>query len=301
MSSPQLPENRPDDVPGEHGGPTTDRNRALPPHREHYAPGPYAVGAQPAAPGFPPQPGPGYWPQPGPAYAPQPPSGYGGAPYRQADYGQGGYGQHPGYGQSPYGPGGYRQSGSGPDSQPLGLWATLGIVVFLGVLGAILTLTFLMDVSSAANRVSNICDQYGGAISDICKQSMQNSGLMVPMAAVVYLVLIILGSLTAIGGAILVLLKKHFGQFVILGGGVVMLLFAIVFSAQYSVIGRVTFDLIAGVFIAVAGGLLLVPQIRQVLGIPPTSGPGQFGGSAPQPYPGQYGRPGSGGYPPRQW
>jgi hypothetical protein len=208
------------------------------------------------------------------------------------------YGRQPGYGQFPYGPGGYRQPGSGPAGRQVALWITLGVVVFLGLLGAILTLTLLLDVASAVNRVSQMCNQFGGQLSDVCKQSL-------PTAALMYLVLIILGSLVAIGGAVLMLLKKQFGQFLILGGGLGMLLFAMICSAQYGGTGRVTYDLIAGILIAIAGGLLLVPQIRESLGLPTTvPRPGPYGGGQlpnPQPYPGQYGQPWSGGYPPRQW
>jgi hypothetical protein len=329
---------RPAEGPGERGSnPATDATRLVPPNQQHRDHGQYAFGVQPPAPGFPPQPGwsppdprvqseprygwqtppgygpqagPGYWPQAGPGYGQQSPPGYGGPPsYGQAGYGQGGYGQQPGYGQPPYGPGDYRQSGAGPNNQQIALWITLGAVIFLGLLGAVLTLTLLMDVNSAVNRVSNMCDQYGGPFSDICKQSLRNHGVKVPMPALIYLASIILASLVAIGGAVLMLLKKNFGQFLILGGGIVMLLFAIICAAQYGGTGRITYDLIAGVFIAIAGGLLLVPQIRQSLGLPPTSGtghrPDQFGGGGQPPYgppyPGQYGQPWSGGYPPRQW
>lgn len=347
MTSQQPPANRPDDEgehertealrPGERGDdPDTDATRVVPPNQQHGDYGQYAFGVQPPAPGVPPgwsprdpraqsepgygwqtppgygpQPGPGYWAHGGPGYGQQGPPGYGGPPsyYGQAGYGQGGYGQQPGYGgQHPYGPGDPRQSGVGPNNQQIALWITLGVVIFLGLLGAVLTLTLLMDVNSAVTRVSNMCNQYGGQFSDICKQSLRNHGLKVPMAAVIYLCSIILGSLVAIGGAVLLLVKKHFGQFLILGGGIVMLLFAIICAFQYGGTGRITYDLIAGVFIAIAGGLLLVPPIRRSLGLP-TSGtghrPDQFGGGGQQPYgqpyPGQYGQPWSGGYPPRQW
>jgi hypothetical protein len=275
---------------------------------------------QPPAPGVPPQPGhpphhppaqfepgygwqtsagygpgadPGYWPSAGP--------GYGGP----TGYGQGGYGRQPGYGPAAYGPGGYRPPDTGPNSRQIAMWVTLGVVIFLGLLSAILTLTLLMDISSAVSRVSDMCNQYG-QLSGICKQSLRNHGVRVPGAAVTYLLLIILGSVTALGGALLMMLRKHFGQFLILGGGLVMLLFTIVCAAHYGGTGRITYDLIAGVFIAIAGGLLLLPQIRQLLGLPPALGigrrPSPFGGIHQpygRPYPGPYGQPGPGGYPPR--
>ncbi|MGH3633301.1 hypothetical protein [Mycobacterium sp.] len=323
MTPPQPPTNRPEDDPDDGNAqqgvgstdPATDPTRVVPPNQQQSDHGQYGFGGQPPAPGYGWQAPTGYgyqataghWPQPGAGYGQQTFPGYGGpSAYGQAGYRQGGYSQPPGYAQFPYGSGGYRQSGGGPSSGQISLWITLGGVIFLGLLGAVLTFTLLMDLSTAVSRASNICDQYGGQISDICKQSLRNHGVKVPITAVTYLVLLILGSLAALGGAVLMLLKKQLGRFLILGGGVVMVLFAIVCAAQYGGTGRVTYDLIAGVLIAIAGGLLIVPQIRLFLGLPPTSGrrPGQFGGGGGLPYgqqyPGYYGQPGP-GYPPRQW
>ncbi|MGH3969665.1 MAG: hypothetical protein ACRDTV_16495 [Mycobacterium sp.] len=307
MTSPQ-PDNDAQRTPGD---PATDPTLIVPPNQQHGGPGQYAFGVQPPAPGVPPMgwqtppgygPQPAYWPQAGPGYDQHTAPGYGAPPA----YGYGGYGQ-PGYGQSPYGPGGYQQSGNNPSGGQIALWVTLGAVAFLGLLGAILSLTLLMDLTTAVSRASQICNQYGGGpLSEICKQSLRNHGVKVPVAAVIYLALIILGSAVALGGAVMMLLRKYFGQFLILGGGIVMLLFAIVCAAQYGGPGRLTYDLIAGVLIAIAGGLLLVPQIRLFLTLPisgPRPGPFGAGGQQPygQPYPGPYGQPGSGGYPPRQW
>ena len=256
---------------------------------------------------------PGYWDQPG--YGQQP-------GYSQ----QFGHGQQPGYGQPGFGQGGYySQPGGGPSTQQLARWAILGTVALLGVFAAILTVVLGIDLSTAVSRASDVCGQFGGEISDICRQSLRNTAPHVPATVIVYLILLTIGSLTAVAGAVLLLFKKYVGQFLILGGGVVMLLFAITTEAQYGATGRVTYDLIAGLFIAVVGGLLLVPQVRQFLGFPPLSiggarpgqyggggqfggaqyGGGQYGGGAQPPYgqpqPGQYGQQGHGGYPPRQW
>ncbi len=187
----------------------------------------------------------------------------------------------------------------------------------LGGLAAILTLVLCLDVGSAANRASNICGQYGGDILEACQQALKNSGLHIPAAMIVYLILLAFGGVAAVLGAVLLFLKKPVGQYLVLGGGVVLLLFAIIFEAQYGAAGRITYDLIAGLLLAIAGGLLLVPQVRQFLGLPPVSasagpaqyggghfGGGQFGGGQPpygQPQPGQYGQPGPGGYPPGPW
>lgn len=287
MTPPQPPTNRP-------GDPDTDPTRVVSPDQRQRDQGQYAFGVQPPAPGVPPQPGygwqtpPRYGPQTGPAYWPQAGSGYG-----PPGYGQHGYGQPPGY------------EGVGPNKQQFALWITLGAVTLLGLLGALLTVTLLVDLNSAVNRFSDMCNQYGGQMSEMCRESLRSHGVKVPMAATIYLGWIILGSLAAFGGAVLVLVKKHFGQFLILGGGAVMLLFAIFCTVHYGSTPRVTYGLIAGALIAIAGGLFLVPPIRRLLGLPPRSGTGRFGdgGQQPygQPYPGHYGQPWSGGYPPRQW
>jgi uncharacterized membrane protein YgcG len=200
----------------------------------------------------------------------------------------------------------------------------LGAVALLGGLAAILTVVLGIDLGTAVSRASDVCGQFGGEVSDICRQSLRNNAPHVPAAVIVYLILLIISSVTAVAGAVLLLLKKYVGQFLVLGGGIVLLLFAIITEAQYGATGRVTYDLIAGLFIAIAGGLLLVPQVRQFLGFPPLSsgaGPGQYGGGqhggggqygggqyggggqSPygQPQPGHYGQQGPGGYPPRQW
>ncbi|KAA8960503.1 hypothetical protein [Mycobacterium sp.] len=256
---------------------------------------------QPSGPGVPPHPGqPPHdpWAQSAPAYGWQAPAGY------WPPTGPG-YGQQPGYGSSPGGPAGYPQP-AGPSGQHIALWITLGVVILLGLIGAILTLTLLIDISSAVTRVSSLCDQYGGQLAALCKQSLRNRGVTVPAIAVVYLPLIILGHLAALGGALLMLAGKLFGQFLILGGGVMILFFATICAAQYGSTGRIVYDLTAGLVIAVAGGLLL-PQIRPLVGRPPPGSGGQlhqFGGvrhASSAPYPGPSGRRGPGGSPPPQW
>jgi hypothetical protein len=253
-------------------------------------------------------------------YADQPgygqPSGYSQQPNHNQ---QAGYGQRPGYGQPDYGQGGYYgRPNSGPSNQQMATWAVLGTIALLGGLATVLTLVLCLDVSSVANRASNVCGQYRGEILEACQQAMKNSGLHVPAAAIGYLILLVFGGVAAVVGAVLLFLRKQAGQYLVLGGGVVLLLFAVIFEAQYGAAGRITYDLIAGLFLAIAGGLLLVSQVRQFLNLPPLSAgtrPGQYGGGqygggqAPyggqgpygQPQLGQYGQPGPGGYPPRQW
>lgn len=257
----------------------------------------------------------GYRPQPG--YGPQ--TGYGQHPYFQ----QPGYGQQTGYGPPGYGHAGYyTPPGSGPSTQQVATWSILAVIGLLGLLGAIFTATLWIRLASAISRVSHICGQLGGEASELCRPSM-------PVAVVMYLILLIAGSLTAVGGAAMLFVRRYAGHYLICGGGAAMLLFAILAEAQYGATGRITYDLIAGLFISIAGGVMFVPQVRLFLGLPPLStggrrghfggggyfGGAQFGGSQygggpyggagqppySQPQPGQYGQPGQGGYPPRPW
>jgi hypothetical protein len=308
------------------------------PHDPWQQAGP-GYGQRPPDSGYGPSPAPNRPPsQPDPGRAPiYGPVGYGPAGYSQSGYGQSGYGEQPGYGQprgysqqpgygqqTGYGQGGYyNQPGGGPSPQQIATWAILGSVALLGGLAAILTLVLCLDVSSAVNRASNICGQYTGDISEACRQAMKNTGLHVPAAMIIYLILLTLGGVAAVTGAVLLFLRKQAGHFLVLGGGIVLLLFAIIFEAQYAAAGRITYDLIAGLFLATAGGLLFVAPIRQFLGFPPLNtgarpgpyGGGQFGGGGQyggpfgggaqppynQPQPGPYGPHGPGNYPPRQW
>jgi hypothetical protein len=222
-------------------------------------------------------------------YGQQPPyPGRGGAPPPPAQPGLG----HPNYGQT-----GYGTVGAGPSSQQIITWIALGGIAFFGLLGAILTGTLLSDLISAVGKVSDICDRYGGQASDICRQTLKEHGPHIPAAVVAYLVLMILGSLAALGGAVLMFVKKYFGHWLVIGGGAVMLLFAIISEVQYGSAGRITYDLIAGLLITAAGGAMFAPQVRLFLGMPPrpASGPrpGQFGGgpSAYGPPAGPYGQP----------
>jgi hypothetical protein len=270
------------------------------------------------------QPGPGYGGQPtpgsygqaaAPGYGQQPPYAaysspppFDGPPIQPGPgVAQNGYGQQLGYG--PPGWGGYSSPVSGPSSQQLISWIILGVIGLLGLLSAILTLTLWLNLSSAASHASDLCNRFGGEYSSLCRQSIKNVVPSVPTALVIYLILVIFGSLLAASGAALLFLQKQAGRFLILGGGLVMLACAIVCEARYSATGRITYDLIAGLLIAVAGGLMFVPAFRTTLGLGSMStgggGLGQFqgGGQSPygQPQLPQYGPPGSGGYPPSQW
>ena len=290
----------------------------------------YDAGVQTPPPGFPPQWGgsppdpreriePGYGAQPAPWIYGQPgPGGYDqltASNHSQQPLGPG-YGTPPppgpGYVPAGYGPppwGSQRVQATRPNSQQIISWVTFGIVGLLGLLGAILTLTLWINLSSAVNRASDVCNRYSGEYSTLCRQSIQTTVPSIPAALVTSLFLITAASLAATAGAILLFLKRQMGQFLILGGGIVMLVLSIGCEARYGTTGRITYDLIAGLVIAAAGGLMLVPAFWTAVGLSPKPiggpVPGGFQGGGPWPYgqpqPPQHPPPGPGGYPPQHW
>jgi len=175
----------------------------------------------------------------------------------------------------------------------------------MGLLGAILTLTLWINLNSAVSRAADVCNRFGGEYSSMCREQIKNMVPTVPVALVVCLFLIIAACLGAAAGAVMLFVKRPMGQFLILGGGIVMLMLSIGCEARYGATSRVTYDLIAGLVIAVIGGLMFVPAFRVVLGMPPRLAdghrPGGFpgGGQWPPgpPPPPQYGPPG----PPPHW
>jgi hypothetical protein len=288
-------------------------------------PGGYDAGVQTPPPGFPPQwgssphdpgePGEsGYGGQPVPeGYGPptgsnqgqQPPHpGYGASIPSGPGYPQPGYGQQPGYGPPSWN--GYGAPPAAPTSQQTIGWISFAVIGLLGLLGAILTLTLWINLNSAVSRASDMCNRFGGEYSNVCRHLKVPS---VPVGLVICLFLIIAACLAATGGAVMLFLRRQMGQFLILGGGIVMLLLAIGCEGRYGETSRITYDLIAGLVIAVVGGLMFVPAFRVILGLPAklTGGPGPGGypggGQWPyaQPPPLQHGPPGPGQYPPPHW
>jgi len=240
-------------------------------------------------PGFPPEPAPGSYGQQ-PPYPATPPPGPG--------YPQPGYGQQQawaGYGA--------------PTNQQTISWVTFAVLGLLGLLGAILTLTLWINLSSAVNRASGVCNRFGGEYSKLCREQIQNTVPSIPGALVTCLFLITAAGLAVAGGAVMLFLRRQMGEFLILGGGIVMLVLSIGCEARYGATGRITYDLIAGFVIAAAGGLMLIPAFRMTLGMPPklTGGPApggfQGGGQWPygQPPPPQQGPPSPGGHPSPHW
>ncbi len=171
----------------------------------------------------------------------------------------------------------------------------------MGLLGAILTLTLWINLNSAVSRAADVCNRFGGEYSSMCREQIKNMVPTVPVALVVCLFLIIAACLAVVAGAVMLFVKRPIGQFLILGGGIVMLMLSIGCEARYGATSRVTYDLIAGLVIAVIGGLMFVPAFRVVLGLPPrlTDAHRPGGGQWPPgpPPPPQYGPPG----PPQHW
>ena len=253
-------------------------------------------------PGYGGQPGLGGWGQPADFNQGQPPPqlGYGTPP-------PAGYVPEAGYSPPPWSE--LAVPAAAPTFQQTTGWIAFAVVGLLGLLGAVLTLTLWINMKSAVSRASDVCNRFGGEFSSMCLDSIKHVVPSVPTVLVVCMFLIIGACLAATAGAVMLFLKRPMGQFLILGGGIVMLVLAIACEARYGATSRLTYDLVTGLVIAVIGGLMFVPAFRLVLGLPPklTSNPWPnavpVGGQWPygQPAPPQPGPPGPGGYPPPHW
>jgi hypothetical protein len=253
--------------------------------------GGYDAEVQPPPPGSPPWGPPpdnpwgghGYGGQPGPEIPAQPPP--------------------PGYGApawAAYGP-----PASAPTAQQTVGWISFASIGLLGLLGAILTLTLWINLTSAVSRAADMCNRFGGEYANLCRHQIKSMVPTLPVALVVCLFLIIAAALAVASGAAMLSIKRPMGQFLILGGGIVMLVLSIGCEARYGATGRVTYDLIAGLVIAATAGLMFVPGFRVVLGLPPhlvnNASSGGFPAGGPWPpgpaHPPSFGPPG----PPPQW
>lgn len=254
--------------------------------------GGYDAVVQPPPPGPPPQwgpppedpwehAGPGFGSQPGPeSFGPQPPPAYGAPQW-----------------------GGYGPPAPAPTAPQTIGWISLAATGLLGLLGAILTLTLWINLNSSVSRATDVCNRFGGEYANLCRQQIAKMVPTVPVALVVCLFLIIGACLAVAAGAVLLFVKKQLGQFLLLGGGIVMLVVSICVEARFGATSRVTYDLISGLVIVVAGGLMFISAFRVLLGLPPqlTAGRGGYPGGGqwppgpPQPPP--YSPPG----PPQQW
>jgi hypothetical protein len=179
---------------------------------------------------------------------------------------------------------------------------SLAVIGLLGLLGAILTLTLWINLNSAENHATDVCNRFKGEYANSCRHQIESMVVSLPVALVVCLFLIIAACLAVAVGATMLFVKRTLGHFLILGGGIVMLVVSIGVEARYGATSRVTYDLIAGLVIAVIGGLMFVPAFRVLLGLPPQLSaqpdgfpPGQWPPDPPPPPP--FGPPG----PPPQW
>jgi hypothetical protein len=252
---------------------------------------------QPPPPGLPQQ-----WPEPGSSGQPGPGS-----------YGQPGPGGFdapplpgPGYPQPGYGPpwqAGQSLQPIAPTTQQTISLITFAAVGLLGLLGTILTLTLWINMASAVHRAGDICNRFTGEKLALCQQRIEH----IPAIVVACLFVIMAAGLAATLGAVMLVLKRQMGQFLVLGGGIVMLLLSIGCEARYGATGRLTYDLVAGFVIAAVGGLMLIQVFRLVMGLPLKPGGGRLSGALHGGGPWPYGQPpqqnpsGSGGQPPPNW
>ena len=274
------------------GNPVPEATQVVQPGQPSPNYGQYASAVQPPAPGAPQQPGwsgapqqpgvPGYGQQPGaPAYGQQPPA-YGATPGAAPGYtppGQPAYGAQPGYGQQQPGYGqpaypGYApgQVGNPQNTAQIINWVVLGVVALMSLLAAILTITLWSEAGASP------CDGLSGEEATLCNQ--YSASISLPAPAIIYFILLLIGGLAGVAGAVLLFLKKFVGQWAVIGGGALLLLFSIIFMVQYASEGRLVYDLIAGIIVGGAGAMAFLPQTREYLGLPPvaSTGYGQAGG-----------------------
>lgn len=299
---------------GQPGGQGGESTQLVPPGMQPasipYAPPPSAVdnpgamqhqggyGQQGVAYGQPPQQG-GYGaPQPG--YGPpqgQPGGGYGGPPQ-----GPGGFGAPAGAFAGP--------SGSGGDKKLFG-WVAAGVVAVLGLAGVILSIVDLTDMGQYSDQM-DLFEQQPGT-QEILDQ-FPSAGMLT-----FFLIMVLLGSLLAIGSGVLLALYGKLGAglkkvtpIAAASGGALVVLFGLLLVIMIP--GEITFQgrtqevdtadapgalyLILGILILAVGVLGLVPATRQFVGLGDDgpAAPSGYGGPSGFGPPGGFGPPQQGGY-----
>lgn len=264
-------------VPGQYGAPQPGYGQQQPYGQPGYGQQPYGqqqpgYGQQPY--GQPPQQGfgqQGYGQQPygQPGYGQQPQQGFG-----QQQYGQPGYGQQPpqqgfgqqGYGQQPYGqpPGGFAQQsglgappafgGQGGNLAMVPMIAAVAVAVF-GLIGAILSLTILVESFDVAE--------------------------FLPFRFWIYIALLMVGAIAAIGGGVLMYLKNRQAHFAVLGGGAGLLLGALLFMIEGGSDSRIVFCFLFGIVITAVGAAAFFPQTKPYVTVGSSVLAGGAGGSGP--------------------
>jgi len=276
---------------------------SMPPQQPPYAPPPGAdaggFGQQQPPPGYGQQPPQGYGQQQG--FGQQPPPGY---PPQQ----QGGFGQQPPPGYPPQG--GFAQQqglGHGPQFGGQGVntqyisWGLAGIVAIFGLIAAIITLTDFGDISDIADAMDGLTDAQIKAAEDAGNASAPSVGLLWIGA-----IIMLIASLAAIGGGVLIYLKHKLAGMVIAGAAGVLLIASILTmigeGSEDLDVNSPVFGIVAAIFIGAVGAMAFVPQTKHFLGGDSVLGRPGGGGFGPPPG-GGFGQPpqqGFGQQPPQQ-
>ncbi|WP_326944378.1 hypothetical protein OG439_31645 [Amycolatopsis sp. NBC_01307] len=283
---------------------------------------------------------------PPPSAADNPAAAFG---QQQGGYGQpGGYGQQPGGfgqpGQPPQGFGGppgfggpQQQQFGGPPQQQFGAspagggnplfgYIAAGLLAIFGLLAVVFFFVdmFDSDFTTYSDAVGKVTDQQ--------IQAAKDAGQYIsPGALTIYYILVLVGGLAALGAAVFTFLKNKIASFLAVGGGAVLLIFAILIMIELSIDvpdgatikfgnGQALY-LVAGIFVLAIGVLGLLPATKQFVGLgdgaAASTGPQGFGGppagfggpqqgfdgppqgfGGPQQQPG-FGQPGQPGPPPQ--
>jgi hypothetical protein len=276
---------------------------SMPPPAPQYEPPPSASDQQSSPPqGFPGQPQqtqvigqygqqPSQFGQPSPGQQP-PQQGFGPPPgYQQP----GGFAHQQGFGPPP------QFGGQGSNTQMI-TWIVAGVAAILGLVTAILTLVDFGDLSDYSEAYSQIKDSPAAA----------RAGSELPSAPLMWILAIVclLGGLVAVGAGVMIFLKNKLGAMLLLVGGGLMAVGALVWliaitSDSLKAFGFPVLALIAGIVVAGLGSLQFFPGTKAWVGLggsafgatpqmggfqqpPPGYGPPQ--GYGQQPPPG-YGQP----------
>lgn len=197
------------------------------------------------------------------------PGGFPGQPPQQG-YGQPqGYPQQHGYGGAP---------GAAGGNAAMIPMIVQGAVALFGLIALIMAITLMADFGELRSALAEF-----GELSSF-----------LPGYVWVYAILALLGALAAVAGAVMLFMKKNaFAHYLVLGGGVALLLAGILLLIEFGgSMTRAVFFLIFGLLITAAGALAFVPNAKHFLFSGAQAGPAGYGG------PNHFGQPG--GYPGQQ-
>jgi hypothetical protein len=169
-----------------------------------------------------------------------------------------------------------------------------GVVALLGIIGAIITITLWADLGGGGDAASG-CAGLPPDLQAECERQVE-SATEIPFKYHLYMIMYLLGSLAAIGGAVLIYLKKPFAHYTILGGAVLVFLSSLlIFFEEGDSGGRPIIMFIFSLVFAAAGALGFFPQTKAYVGLGGSvlGGPGGYG---PPPGSGGYGPPPGGGF-----